>query len=51
MEDWNPGYWKVSKEGLGEIWIPYEKKWFCNENKVIHSSENEKNNCKYCKNL
>jgi hypothetical protein len=43
MEEWNPGYYDK-----WENFIPYEKKWYCNENKRIHQSEKEKNNCKYC---
>ena len=46
-DDWNPGYWKPGK-GLGEIFVPYEKKWYCNENKLIHNSKEEVKNCKYC---
>ena len=49
-EDWNPGYWKVNKDTLGETWVNYDKNWFCNENKIIHNSEKEKNNCKFCSN-
>jgi hypothetical protein len=45
-DNWNPGYWKLA--GLGEIFIPYEKKWYCNTNKLIHSSKKEVLNCKYC---
>lgn len=33
---WNPGY---EKDGN---FIPYEKKWYCNHNKLIHQSEKEK---------
>jgi hypothetical protein len=44
MTDWNPGYYDKWND-----FIPYEKKWYCNQNKVIHQSEKEKNNCKYCK--
>jgi hypothetical protein len=46
--EWNPGYWKIKKGTLFEEFIPYEKKWYCPQNKVIHQSEKEKNNCKYC---
>lgn len=49
METWNPGYWKINKDGFGETFIAYEKRWFCNENKVIHASIKQKQNCKYCK--
>lgn len=44
-EEWNPGYYDKN-----EVFQPYEKRWYCNENKIIHNSEKEKNNCKYCKN-
>lgn len=47
-DNWNPGYWKPDKE-LGEVFVPYEKKWYCNENKLIHGSKKEVENCKYCK--
>ena len=40
---WNPGYYDKWNN-----FIPYEKKWYCNHNKVIHQSEKEKNNCKHC---
>jgi hypothetical protein len=43
MEEWKPGYYDK-----WENFIPYDKKWYCNENKRIHQSEKEKNNCKYC---
>lgn len=48
MKEWNPGYWRIKKGTLFEEFIPYEKKWYCNQNKIIHQSEKEKNNCKYC---
>lgn len=47
-KEWNPGYWRIKKGTLFEEFIPYEKKWYCFQNKVIHQSEKEKNNCKYC---
>ena len=40
---WNPGYYDK-----WENFHPYEKKWYCTTNKIIHQSEKEKNNCKYC---
>lgn len=43
MKEWNPGYYDK-----WENFIAYEKKWYCNPNKIIHQSEKEKNNCKYC---
>jgi len=45
---WNPGYWRIKKGTLFEEFIPYEKKWYCTNNKIIHQSEKEKNNCKHC---
>jgi|GEM_PF-6067500 len=42
-KEWNPGYYDVKKG-----FIPYEKRWYCNENKVIHQNVKEKDNCKYC---
>lgn len=45
-EEWNPGYY--DKYGVFQA---YEKRWYCTENKLIHGSEKEKNNCKYCKDL
>jgi hypothetical protein len=42
-DNWNPGYY--DKWG---IFYPYEKKWYCNTNKLIHSSKKEVLNCKYC---
>ena len=44
-ENWNPGY--TTPKGK---FIAYEKGWYCNYNKIIHHSEKEYNNCKYCKN-
>jgi hypothetical protein len=40
---WNPGYYDK-----WENFHPYEKKWYCTNNKIIHQSEKEKNNCKHC---
>lgn len=40
--EWNPGYYK------GIRFIPYDKTWYCNYNKVIHPSEKEYLNCKHC---
>ena len=45
-DDWNPSYKNYK---TGEI-IFYEKKWYCNENKIIHQNEKEFKNCKHCKN-
>lgn len=42
--EWNPGFY----DKWGNFY-PYEKKWYCNKNKVIHQSEKEKNNCQHCK--
>lgn len=44
MSSWNPGYYNTKG-----VFIQYEKKWYCNENKIIHNSENEMKMCKYCK--
>ena len=44
MTPWNPGYYDK-----WENFIPYEKKWYCNHNKLIHQSEKEMNNCQHCK--
>ena len=41
--EWNPGYYDK-----WENFHPYEKKWYCVNNKIIHQSEKEKNNCKHC---
>jgi hypothetical protein len=43
MQDWNPGF--TDKDGN---FHPYEKRWYCNHNKIIHGSEKEYKNCKYC---
>ena len=42
-QEWNPGY--TDEHGK---FIEYEKRWYCNHNKVIHGSGKEFNNCKYC---
>lgn len=39
MIPWNPGYYDKWNK-----FIPYEKKWYCNHNKLIHQSEKEKEN-------
>ena len=46
MIPWNPGYYDKWNN-----FIPYEKKWYCNHNKLIHQSEKEKekDNCSHCK--
>jgi len=46
QDSWNPGYYKY--KDFKEIFIPYEKKWFCNTNKIIHGNEKEFLNCKDC---
>lgn len=43
-DEWNPGFYNKDND-----FIPYEKRWYCNENKIIHGSLKEKENCKYCK--
>ena len=43
-EEWNPGY----NHNLTGIFIPYEKRWYCSHNKIIHGSEKEFNSCKHC---
>jgi len=48
MEEWNPGYWRIKKGTLFEEFIPYEKRWYCSENKIIHQNEKQKDSCKYC---
>lgn len=43
MEDsseWNPGYWRN-----GNIFIPYEKRYFCDKTKLIYNKQ-----CNCCKN-
>ena len=35
MKEWNPGYWRIKKDTLIEEFIPYEKKWYCNQNKIM----------------
>ena len=42
-EEWNPGY----NHNLTGIFIPYEKRWYCIHNKIIHGSEKEFNSCKF----
>lgn len=48
QKEWNPGFWRIKKGTLFEEFVPYEKKWYCDYHKLIHQSEKEKNNCKYC---
>lgn len=43
MTPWNPGYYDK-----WENFIPYEKKWYCNHNKLIHQTEKEMNKCQHC---
>lgn len=42
-DNWNPGYFNKFSQ-----WMEYEKRWFCNKNKIIHQHLKEKENCKYC---
>lgn len=41
--NYNPGYYNKYV-----VFIPYEKKYYCNENKIIHQNEKELSNCKFC---
>lgn len=41
--EWNPGYYDKYNR-----FIPYEKAWYCNANKLIHYSEKEYLNCIHC---
>lgn len=43
MDDWNPGYYDKFMK-----FIPYEKAWYCNTNKLIHKSEKEYKKCVHC---
>jgi hypothetical protein len=47
-KEWNPGFWRIKKGTLFQEFVPYEKKWYCYYHKLIHQTEKEKNNCKYC---
>jgi len=47
-EDWNPSYTKYNSKTHKFEHIFYDKAWYCNDNKIIHKSEKEKDNCKYC---
>jgi hypothetical protein len=42
--DWNPGFYDYKKE----CFVPYEKKWYCEENKIIHGSIREFTSCNSC---
>lgn len=42
-KEWNPGYYDLKGN-----FIIYEKKYYCNENKIIHGSEKEFQNCLKC---
>lgn len=46
-KEWNPGFIKYNGDGT-ESFILYEKRWYCNKNKIIHGNENEYLNCKFC---
>lgn len=48
-ESWNPSYEKYNSKLRGFEIIYYDKAWYCQENKIIHGNEKEKDNCKYCK--
>ena len=41
--EWNPGFY----DEWGRF-IPYEKAWYCNQNKTIHATEHDYKRCKYC---
>ncbi len=38
-----PGYYDKNN-----VFIEYEKRWYCSENKTIHNSKKEFTNCKKC---
>jgi hypothetical protein len=42
--EYNPGYYDYKKD----CWISYERKWFCQENKIIHNSAKDFINCTHC---
>jgi hypothetical protein len=44
LKEYNP-YYILGKTGET---IYYERRWYCAENKVIHGSEKEVMNCKFC---
>jgi hypothetical protein len=46
-DEWNPGNWTLT--ATGPVFVPYEKRWYCNETKRIHGNKKEVENCKYCK--
>lgn len=43
MKKWIPGFYASNG-----AFIPYEKAWYCNKNKIIHGNEKEMLNCKHC---
>lgn len=50
IKDWQPGRetWIGKGENRKRQWVPYEKAWFCNTNKIIHNNEKQVLSCKYC---
>jgi hypothetical protein len=48
--DYNPGFWKpyCGDFEIGEIWIDYDKSFYCSENKIIHPNVKSVLSCKYC---
>jgi len=49
-DDWNPFYVNYKDLSTFPVFkkIFYEKSWFCNESKIIHTSKKQYINCIYC---
>lgn len=43
-DDWKPGYLNNL-----DVYVDYDKSWFCYEEKKIHANKNSFINCKKCK--
>lgn len=50
--NWNPYFLKYDGKNKGCSLLPsiyyYEKRWYCDTNKIIHQSANDYINCKDC---
>lgn len=42
--EWKPGFQDAKKD----VFVEYERGWFCNESKIIHTSEKAFLSCKKC---
>ena len=48
IKDYNPSFEKYSHKLKKMITIYYEKSWYCKAQQIIHNSEKQTLECKFC---